>query len=437
MKTLSHAIACILLVYSASVKADTTVSGPYGTILTFAELSPTNHLAVKSKGGMLRLIRQSCEVNSEYKNRNEKHVIEIYHLPEANEIWIGESPEHCVVAHKKIWGLTLRGGNLVIKTSHSTGISTGDESSVVSNYFNQYMQSCASDWQINDKGTMIYLNRIYSGITDDREGAQARIKDVDIQNVQVGDDDDVTVSMKNARNLNFELTLNAESKVISASIDGQSWPILYEEPLMDSVMMEWASPTTFDIPSDIKDGNIISCSRSYGITNRSDPGFGVVSRAVVSPSTGALWIGPVECKLVMVDGTIFGFLVDGDGTHLLVYKGLTTTIPKSSQSTVVFKNELIKYDKALISRNFQNEASASINLKDVLTDSVFSNTARICSLRKCLVRNKNIVIIILDSSVLQFSEIVMDANFRVLSTRVLDKSTDTGLIYNVNDRSKR
>ena len=101
--------------------ADNTLTAPNGWVFRFGEWSKPSAIIVESTAGPVPLIGRTCDVGIEGLRSSQKKQLQLLYYPGPNEVWIGETAGRYLVAGQKIWGATLVGTVLGIRTSEPAG----------------------------------------------------------------------------------------------------------------------------------------------------------------------------------------------------------------------------------------------------------------------------------------------------------------------------
>ncbi len=243
-------------------------------------------------------------------------------------------------------------------------------------------------------------------------------------------------------NLTLGLTFSPNLKTLGASINGQ--PILLRGESVSSKIppdiLPWLYAGVGTKPAGLPAGSIaFSASRHY--TGPMPPDYkvdipGLVStgeiqifeaRALAVSPTGELWLGPSDCQMMFIQGTLVGAEIKDN--ELLLYAPREARLSTTRESIDVFTREVRDFERTVTSRGYQCEPAVRRKVEELLPGGLNLPPGDEVTLRTVRVRDgKGYVItssVRVDGKIPRdnYLQIVVDKDLQVVGTSIIDLAT--------------
>lgn len=309
---------------------------------------------VNSAAGPAKLLRKTCEVCLQRAGRETRYKFDVLWDPDKPTVWAGERRPFYYLLGQTICGSSIEGWHLVVKRSRTVD-RFGDLT------FEGYIQTELAKFVADPSAAKGPLNAdavftldkifTFNSILPSRS-ATTHSPFVTVTDPRV-DPQGATFAMTTKVGKKLTLTLDANLELVSATCDNV--PVLV---LMTRTGSSWAGPTQITVPSE--NGNIIVLSCNWAVVEKADNGDEIEKeafRAVVAPDTGAVWIGPLFCRLVYIDGRFIGIEVHKDTSTLRLYASRKTKVQIGRDSARTFAAELARFEAEYKSGVFKPDAT--------------------------------------------------------------------------------
>jgi hypothetical protein len=254
------------------------------------------------------------------------------------------------------------------------------------------------------------------------------------------DEAGVALSLKSKSGRPFFLKLGPRLEILSALNDGHPFPVLSNGLPTSPEHLGFVLPFlgTVDSPHGKLEAFICSrgymatnvpylprgklealvCSRSYVATNVPYAQVECArAKAVVQAGTGDLWMGPFECRVVVLDNRMLGVTVN-QYRDLWVFAPPRARIPLPPEGVERFRQEVVRFETEFQADRYQWKPDLTVNVRDLFPgDARFGGKSEF-SLWSVTVREKSLVLRLSSGNPQAYPEVVLDSDLKVLSARV-------------------
>ena len=159
------------------------------------------------------------------------------------------------------------------------------------------------------------------------------------------------------------LTFGHEFDLISASKNGEAVLVLQDGRF--PLVLDWPGARAISLPSESGPVSGLTSTKVYYRDDKryyNEEGQGRLAfpmRVVAIPSTGNLWIGPSDSRLLVQNGSVVGFL-PSKGNELLVFTGRPRTI-HAEDARITYRQELSNFENNLLAGRFAEKSRVNIS----------------------------------------------------------------------------
>jgi len=421
--TINKVLAPALLLSVCSVIGAVSVTNSTGKVYTFGDWSPRSSVTVQAPEGGVELVRVACDVAEGDPGKLRMSLVEVLYSSQSDEIWLGEPAPHYMVFDQKIWGVGCQGKALRIKKSERAGDAANSEGLVLDKLIERVVEHPRHGlWQGDVAAKSLDLTRIFGFGAVCGSGAKPRGTRVQVSSFRV-EKSGVVFTMRSEAGHDLSLKLGSNMEILAAEKDGVPTPVLFDGLLPATRPAGFASLGECRVLTETGVLVALASHADYCRYDASGAEQSVASVRAVALSNGDLWIGPDQCRLVVVRDRLLGLQMSETG-ELLVYAGPCARIPGPPEGIAVFREVALGFEDRLKASEYQWHADLKVNLTSIVAgDARFPSDCAywLGAGDGVSINDGNVVIKVSSSCSEAWVEITLAPDLRVVSSRVLNR----------------
>ena len=401
------------------VTGETVLLARDDTRVVFEDWSAPAPFAVKARNGETQLIRRTCRATWQHPLARSTLTIERLFNPASKELWLGQPQPPYAVVGGRIWGIVAEGSDVWIRHSAAVGEAANGEDLMAEQFLKKFVADPLTKYWMDGGIVRLDLERVF-GITWPYPKSSGPLLDgvTGISRLIV-DDQGLTLTLTTKAGHVRLLTLGPRFETRAAFYDGQAVTVLFEGLLPRGEPDGWAPVRSYVVRTAVGKLIAMRTSRIYWSDRGTEQErWLTTASAVVMPSTGDLWLGPGDCRLVWIDGRLLGFRVENH-RDLLAFAGPQARISMSAGSIEGFRREISRFEGAFQANQYQWKPDLRVRLADLYQGGASLPEGREFSLREVRVRGGNVWIVMGSGNSQAYPEITVAPDLRIISTNVL------------------
>ena len=396
--------------------ADTSITSPYGFVYRFGEWSAPSTISVDSAAGPVQLVSKTCDVTIEGGRWTEHKNLQFLFHPDLHEVWLGEPVERYVVVGQKIWAPTLKGTHLMIRTSESAGDAPDGYEQIIEQFLTKYLDHASTLYWMDGSVTIVPVLDVFGfeapGDFDSTPSAKPSLQ---LLNIGVAPNS-VTINLIALRTgTPLDVRLNEKMEVVEAHKKGMPWPVIRSTFKLSRDLDRWFSPLITRLQSPTGIVSALRLRREYMAADDSGALTRLLgaAKALLLVASGDLWIGPDLCRFAVVDGQIFGVMVDNQAAEIQVFRGQRARLPIAQGTAPVLEAELRLFDQNFLKSEYRIQPDFSMSLPGRFAGDDF-NLVSVSTRESALV-------LTLTSGTAEYPEVTLSSDLKTISSRVLSR----------------
>ena len=304
----------------------------------------------------------------------------------------------------------------MIRTSESAGDAAGGYEQKIGQFPSKYLdRDSPLYWTDGSVKSVPLLGVFGHEAPADFDSAPSAKPSLQIVNIAVAPNS-VTINLIALRSgTPLDVRLNERMEVVEAHKGGRPWPVIRSTFKLSSEFDRWFSPLVTSLQSPTGIVSALRLRREYMAPNDSgvNPRLLGSAKALLLVTSGELWIGPDQCRFAVVDGQIFGVMVDNQAAEIQVFRGQRARLPISHGTAPALETELRLFDQGFLKSEYRIQPDFSMSLPGRFAGDDF-NLASVSTRESALV-------LTLTSGIAEYPEVTLSSDLKTISTRVLTR----------------